>query len=210
MRYLLKYRRLNHFEFCFVQNTRKYYAYSTDGAVWTEEKGAPTSDIGCIIWGNGIWVAIRDLLEIYYSIDGGDTWKKSSRMLDPLNIIGFMAGYIHDITYGNGKFVAVGKRYYGNNFYEPTIVYSMDGKEWTAAEDSVSAFSNDEFSYIVWGNNKFVALNGNDKIAHSPDGITWTVENNSSFDNGDVIRDIAWGGGKFVAVGYNLKELYNP
>jgi len=36
--------------------------------------------------------------------------------------------------------------------------------------------------------------------------MTWTSENNSAFDNGDVIRNIAWGGGKFVAVGYNFNQ----
>ena len=69
-----------------------------------------------------------------------------------------------------------------------------------------ASLSGSQINCIAWGNSKFVAVSSNGKIAHSTDGMTWTSENNSAFDNGDVIRNIAWGGGKFVAVGYNFNQ----
>ena len=190
-----------------TKNNRTNYAYSTDGVTWTAGKSVIPNGIDTIIWGNGIWIALHlgtgTLEESYYSIDGGDTWISSPYKIDPLNVPVFIS-QIDDITYGNDKFVAAGKKYYGNFRYKPTIFYSPDGKDWIAAEDSISAFSNSKSYYITWGNNKFVALCSDGKIAHSPDGVIWTVENNSDFGNGDDIKDLAWGGGKFIAVGYNL------
>jgi hypothetical protein len=105
---------------------------------------------------------------------------------------------IEAITYGGGKFVAVG----GNGL----IAYSTDGITWTTipagrgAGQTQFLFTETLYS-VAYGNGKFVAAGGT-KIVYSTDGITWTVAGTSPFAEG-VILGIASGGYEnriFVAV----------
>ena len=85
----------------------------------------------------------------------------------------FSSTPINAITYGNGKFVAVGGSGKG--------AYSPDGINWTAISDM--KFSGTPINAITYGNGKFVAVGGatfsllptTSKGAYSPDGINWTV-----------------------------------
>jgi len=113
---------------------------------------------------------------------------------------GFSDQRINSITYGGGRFVAVG----GGG----RIATSTDGISWLAVTNS--PFGNDErISRVAYGNGRFVAVSGGwswsipltGRIAHSADGINWTLATNSPlFDQGigvlylDGIRSfIAWG-----------------
>jgi len=95
--------------------------------------------------GNGtssVWTAVTDSTF-------GDTW-------------------IDHITYGNGKFVAVGYMH---------MAYSSDGINWTAVTDST--FGDTWIDRITWGNGKFVATGGS--VAYSSDGIKWTALSDNAF-----------------------------
>jgi len=101
---------------------------------------------------------------------------------------------IYDITWGNGKFVAVGKN--------GKIAFSSNGVNWTLVKNS--SFEESAIGGITFGNGKFVAVGDEGKIAVSQDGIVWTTVKNTAFgDSG--IYDIAFGNGLFVAVGDDNK-----
>jgi len=78
---------------------------------------------------------------------------------------------------------------------------SGGGVSWTAVENS--PFAGGYISAIAYGNDKFVAagrVGGNYRIAHSTDGIAWTVEDNNIALG---LNAIAYGNGKFVAVNWD-------
>ena len=96
------------------------------------------------------------------------------------------------ITYGGGKFVAVGD--------SGKIVYSADGASWTA----VNSNSIYKLNGVAYGNGKFVAVGVSETIVHSSDGINWTQSTTDGVFNLNSkieFSDITYGGGKFVVVG---------
>jgi photosystem II stability/assembly factor-like uncharacterized protein len=107
---------------------------------------------------------------------------------------------LHDVTYGNGLFVAVGQN--------GTILTSPDGARWTARASGADNF----LSGVTYGNGLFVAvgvavrsssswLSGwlpGPTMLTSPDGVTWT-EQTSPTNN--ELKDVTYGNGLFVAVG---------
>jgi len=70
---------------------------------------------------------------------------------------------------------------------------------WTAVTNSTFN-SSDDIRSVVWGNNKFVAVGDNGKIAYSSNGVNWTAVADSKFGDSDIYA-VAWGNNKFVAVG---------
>jgi hypothetical protein len=96
------------------------------------------------------------------------------------------------VTYGSGKFVAVGK--------DGMILTSLTGATWTTQ----SSGTTNHLSGVTYGNGTFVAvvsgfgLNDQTMILTSPDGVTWTklwTESLNSFFG------ITYGNRHFVAVG---------
>jgi hypothetical protein len=99
------------------------------------------------------------------------------------------------ITYGAGKFVAVGAEFSGMNLIT-NVQVSTNGTTWTR----YTPFTNGPSpKAITYGNGLFVAVanGGGNRVITSPDGISWTLRNAS--DNNDW-QSVAYGNGKFVAV----------
>jgi hypothetical protein len=121
----------------------------------------------------------------------GESWQEVENT-------GFPAeGWIRGITFGGGRFVAVGVSATVSNGH---IAYSTDGVNWTAVEDS--KFGTTLIESVAWGNNRFVAVGWQGKIAHSPDGIDWTIIEGSPFSlNPTVshpIHSIGFGNNRFI------------
>ena len=92
---------------------------------------------------------------------------------------------IQALAYGYDKFVAGGDA--------SPMLYSKDGKTWTAVTDSTLYFIN----AITYGNNKFIAGGNGGKMEYSSDGIKWTlVDSKLSHFNA-----VAFGKDKFIAMG---------
>jgi len=115
---------------------------------------------------------------------------------------------ILNITYGNGRFVAVGD--YGK------MAHSTDGITWTAVFDST--FPSDMYGDIYGivyggsaGQEKFVAVGLNGRMAYSTNGITWTAVSNSTFvlDISGIVYGGSAGQEKFVAVGKSGRMAYS-
>ena len=86
----------------------------------------------------------------------------------------------------------------------PKMVAVFKNTDWTAVANST--FRN-AFADIAYGNNRFVAVGG-DQIAYSTDGITWTKVTNSTF-TGTTPTCIAYGNNRFVAGGGVGKMAYS-
>ena len=84
-----------------------------------------------------------------------------------------------DISYGAGKYVAVGTR--------GTILSSDDGVNWEL--DCTGDISDPQFRAVTFGNNRFVAVGGNDIYTNSPTDEEWTkIELDAGYANlNDVI-----------------------
>jgi photosystem II stability/assembly factor-like uncharacterized protein len=106
---------------------------------------------------------------------------------------------INGITYGGGKFVAVGGSI-------ARIAYSSDGIAWTRrSSDTGFSSSYGTINGITFGNDKFVAVGTNGKLAYSSDvQQTWTAVVGTGFGGSGSeinINAIAYGNGIFVIVG---------
>jgi len=176
MKYLLKSRGLNHFEFCFGQNTSTFsYQYditviaygngkfvaegfyynndnktatSSDGVTWTNAGDNIGFLAQAIAYGNSKFVAVSPTIYTKYSTDGV-TWTAG-------NNTGITSTFA--IAYGNGKFVAGG----GGG-----VVTSTNGATWTYVDLNSTFGIYHTISAIAWGNGKFVAGSANGKMAYS-------------------------------------------
>jgi hypothetical protein len=209
---------------------------SGSGSGWTavNDSTFSTSSISTIAYGNNKFVAGDYNGKIATSPDGV-TWTAALNV----PFIGGSAGGIHGIVYGNGKFVGIGGGGSGNNTIIATspdgvtwtavtinnvffaIVYannkyviggtygatSPDGTTWTASSNTT--FNTSRILEIAYGNNKFVAVGGDGKMATSPDGTTWTAVSNTTFGTSSISA-IAYGNNKFVAGGGGGKMAASP
>ena len=104
-------------------------------------------------------------------------------------------GPLRSVTYGNGRFVAIG---------DGKLLYSSDAITWNLATFSLSSGFR-----VMYGGNKFIAFAGNNtnKAAYSTDGITWTA---ITLPASAYWNHAAYGNGKFiVAASFNAQYLYS-
>ena len=133
-----------------------------------------------IAYGAGKFVAMGDDGKGAYSADG-ITWTAIPNT-------GFPAGYsIRSITYGAGKFVALGESGKG--------AYSADGITWIPISNmQFNSYWGDRINAVAYANGKFVAV-GDNSVAYSVDGITWTAGTVDAYGGG--LYHLAYGDGKF-------------
>lgn len=148
-------------------------AYSSDGISWT---GIPAGNSGSkfslpspkpkgIVWGNNKFVAVGESARMAYSanasawtsiLSSNSTFFADSRWYD-----------IFAIAYGNGKFIA-GSGY--NSIGYPgsgRMAYSTDGIAWNTISATESTFGDAGIFAITYGNNKFVAVGKDGRMAYS-------------------------------------------
>ena len=99
------------------------------------------------------------------------------------------------VTYGGGKFVAVGP---GGN-----VAISGNGTDWVSANSATAV----QLNSVAYGNNTYVAVGDAKTVVTSPDAINWTPRSL----NGDIVAQnvvaVAFGNGTFVAVNL-INEVY--
>lgn len=157
--------------------------HSTDGINWSEGGTCDSNDLSSVIYANNIFVATSDEGVTYHSTDGIN-WSKGGTCF-------VSGGILHDVTYVNDTFIAVGSVNNGVG----DIFYSADGINWTVG-NNVSG--NKGIYNIIHDGNMFIAV-GNKAIYCSTDGINWTED----FTCDDSLRAVAYGNDTFVAVGVN-------
>ena len=138
-------------------------AYSADhGDSWTAASvGGTTEDWGLAAYGNGTFVALSNdsLGDIAYSTDNGATWTIESAAVS--NNVSWTG-----LTYGNGRFVAVGLSF---------TAYSFDGITWYESEIEQGTFTN-----VSYGDGVFIATGTGNLIAKSADGRVWKTFSDDS------------------------------
>lgn len=167
--------------------------YSEDGVNWTSTPMTVELESGshweAVRFVNDRFIALASYQISAYSKDGVN-WTKITL---PSSTNYQDAAYYNDIAYGNGKYVAVGRR---------AISYSEDGINWTKA----SAPTTEEgwFS-VTYGGGRFVAISYNHLTttqsglyAYSEDGINWKT---NSVPNNCVWKCVHYEKGRFIMVG---------
>ena len=171
-------------------------AYSTDGINWTAIAAAGfASHVESVAYGNGTFVTFGELRTEnrsgFYSTDGIN-WNTTTLPYVPITT------QYTDITFGNGKFVAMSNDYF-------SCLYSNDGITWNTMTMPHEQSMPPNWYAVTYGNDKFVAVakysNGvadKDAVcAYSTDGINWTE---MSMPKAASWPDIVYGNGKFVAI----------
>jgi hypothetical protein len=159
---------------------------SSDGTVWTKRDSKTSLNLNGIAYGNNLIVAVGDSCWILSSSDG-ITWTNLEYNLYPKNTL-------YSITYGNGKFVAVGF---------DMILTSTDGVNWTR----ITLGTPGTFSSVIFSNDLFVAAGENGIILTLSDGITWTLRNSSPWRN---IFSLTYTNNQFIAISNGNATLSSP
>ena len=115
----------------------------------------------------------------------GEHWHVASTQLPSVNW--------SCLTYGNGKYVAVGS--------SGIQAFSTDGTNWTYATIQVTG----DWKGVAYGNGKYVAVGSSGIQAFSTDGINWQSATTQVAGNWNAVT---YGNGKYVAVGEN-KQAYS-
>ena len=156
--------------------------YSEDGINWETFNMPNTRHWTDVSYVNDRFMAVaNNSNRIAYSFNGKD-WTEVSA---PDKIYS-------GITYGNGKYVAVGRRFYA---------YSSDGINWSWEDMPTYPYC----SAIAYGNGIFVVTNeysSNNYVMTSTDGVTWTQQAGVMPFNA-LWRSVIFTGEIFVAVGSN-------
>lgn len=98
---------------------------------------------------------------------------------------------LNGITYGGGKFVAVGNT---NSLGKSTFAVSTDGLVWTTGATTYA----DNLRAVAYGNSKYVAVGLNGRILYSSTGLLWT---SAEAVTGYHYYGVSYVNGYFVAVG---------
>lgn len=169
----------------FESETGGFY-YSEDGKTWTKVEFSNSIDgVDALIFANGIWVAGSRTTYVgsgYYSTDG-KTWNSTSGL----------AGYVNEITYANGVFVAATSNA-GGDRTDGGIYYSTDGINWTRAVRNSSCRCV-KYMFGTW------VVGGSAGVYCSIDGINWEEASGTSGvaniwnANGVWIAQDSWGFG---------------
>ena len=172
-------------KFVAVSTSGSKSMYSSDGGVsWTDnDSNVNNSGRETIVFADGKFVSpdVDGDGNVIYSSDGVN-WSTASCPSQEWK----------DITYGNGKYVAVSNS-------SSAVMYSTNATTWTSG-----TIPNGQWVGVAYGNNRFVAISQ----AGSPAPLTATSSNGTTFTSGADTATNTWGvvrygGDKFVAMGSN-------
>jgi len=136
---------------------------SPDATTWTTRYTSTSNGfLGCVAYGNGVFVAIGGQVETIITSYDGITWTKQD---DTPSGFGF-----RDIAFGNGIFVASRSSTLIGGTLESGVMTSPDGITWTDRETP-----DDNWATVAYGNGLFVSISSmTTNYITSIDGITWT------------------------------------
>ena len=168
---------------------------STNGKTWYYP-GVNTRKmtLNGVVYGNGKFVAVGSA-----PLDNGATGLGGSNVIvssaDGANFS--IANTVHlygigksfnDVTYGNGKFVAVGD--------DAIIQTSTDGMNWIYSQANFGQ----KLTGVTYGSGRYVAVGMKGVILFSDDAKKWTKSNSLSINS---FLGVSYVNGLFVAVGLN-------
>jgi hypothetical protein len=188
---------------------------SSNGMTWSTDTTTGLAyssgiSLAYITYSNGLNIVLTP--HIYYSdpirynlflmcyiLTSSDCKNWTTRWTTPISNIGQESECFSSVTYGNGRWIAVGGEDGGMLGGPPAnhSATSLNGITW----DTTSAFAhyNIWFTSVTYGNGLFVAVGGS-AIYTSLDGLTDTINVSGTTSN---LNSVIYGNGAFVAVGDN-------
>jgi hypothetical protein len=143
----------------FVAGTATGIVVSADGENWQLAYPAEHLQYGGAAWdGSQYLVAAVDQEQhpVGFTSPDGVTWQTTPLAADPMGTL----------TYGNGRFVALGERRVPTGV-SPYILTSTDGRHWEAGPEV-------RFSWLRFENGLFLGYwNGDGTLYTSADGLSW-------------------------------------
>jgi hypothetical protein len=183
----------NHF-FAVGYHGEKRYSF-TDGKTWYYP-GVNTRKmtLNGVAYGNGQFVAVGNApldngttglgaSNVIYSSSDGDNFT----VCETVHLVGGAKSF-NDVTFGNGRFVAVGD--------DALIQTSTDGKNWTYSQVNFGQ----KLTGVAYGNGRYAAVGSKGVMLWSYDAKTWKK---SDYLGISSFNGISYVNGIFVAVGPN-------
>ncbi len=162
---------------------------SASGTNWTLRTSPTANDLYSVVYANGLFVAVGDAGALITS-SSGNSWTLRNSQLGSNALI-------EDITFGNGRFVAIATVFTGD-FFDTAIITSVNGTTWAQLPSSFPVLNT-----VTFGNGQFLA--GGSQFAISNDGLAWSTYYLGSQITAD---DLAFTNGKFLAADSN-RILYS-
>ena len=170
-------------------------AITHDGITWAARTSSAPYNHGCVAYGGGTFITMREGVGCDKSTDDGETWVAVDSVpardwvANPVNAYPPYSGVSYEsIAYGNGRFCAVSSVITGT---------TDDGINWRKG----AMPSSGTWKIAHNGAALFVAVKGGtNSAATSPDGLTWTARTMAASGNW---AGLAYGNGLFVAVGFS-------
>ncbi|QDU73124.1 hypothetical protein Pan97_00910 [Bremerella volcania] len=122
---------------------------------------------------------------LFFSSPDGANWEKLSEQ--------DVDGRLHDIAYGNGRFLVIGGDMDG---HWSSVMISKDGVHW---EGPTKFDKQPLLLRVAFGNDQFVAVGVKGRVAVSQDGTQW--KDAQALPELDTFIDIAYGNGVYVGAG---------
>jgi hypothetical protein len=159
---------------------------STNGTDWsnpvTNLSRYPSTADTRFAYGNGVFVGVSGYQGDVLTSPDGLNWMVQTLVTNDFDYV-----YFRDVTFSNGRFVAVA---------QSTIATSIDGTNWFVLRTNLN------LSSVTGGGGRFVAVGGS-TVATSTNGTNWVARFTS---DPSPLNDVAFGAGWFVAT----TGLYYP
>ena len=152
---------------------------SPDGVNWSAWESGGIMPLNAVAGDGTHYLAVGDFGQIVGSPDG-QTWTNRTGYLAPEFA---RASWFEAVTFGNGRFVAVGCA---------AAAVSTDGEHWIAT----GLAPNTWLVGVVFDGHRFVAVGKQGAVAWSTDGMTWEGGDPVGSDD---FAGVAFGGGVYMA-----------
>jgi hypothetical protein len=149
---------------------------STDLTNWTDVSKANDDGVLALTFGGGSFMGTSNSGAVTMSTDGSTWTKQPNAEMD-----------IRGVTYGNGKFVAV-----GSTGTAGAAATSSNGSSW-----SKTTLPGDDLFAVTFGGGRFVAAGVNGRRGTSLDGANWTFTTQTDASN-VLFTSVAYANSVFV------------
>src|SRR5690606_24973487 len=177
-----------------ILGTRVSYT-SEDGIFWKQHNNPSLSNVDTrrVRYINGKYLAVRDNGYLGMS-ENGEQWEET-------RIVTTTDGVLHDIAYGNGKYI-IGGASSSSSTANPYLFISENLEEWVPLHGGGRPWTGRPAMGVAWGPPGFVVVGFGGKIAFSEDGEKW--EEQTSGVSADL-RDVEYiPGVGYIAVGASV------
>ncbi len=177
-----------------------FTSWSTDAANWTSSMFTPPPyTLGHVTFGNNLFVALGG--SYFLKSTDGKTWTSQNFVWNNQTGSGSQgAQSLADITYGNGKYVAVDNRFLTNDVI--MVFTSTNGSSWS---QHTASNTYAQPTAITYGNGMYVIVGYGGLVLTSTDGATWMSRNPGASAG---LMGVAYGNNIFVAVSNQGGKIY--